>query len=61
MVKLSIRTLTLLRPLNTLISMLKVSNSLRLYIAELVSDADTVSISETWLRPGELCIIKHTL
>ena len=41
--------------------MLKVSSSLRLYIAELLSDADTVSISETWLRPGELCIIKHTL
>ena len=32
-----------------------------LYIAELLSDADTVSISETWLRPGELCIIKSTL
>ena len=32
-----------------------------LYIAELLSDADTVSISETWLRPGELCIIKPTL
>ena len=32
-----------------------------LYIAELLSDADTVSISETWLRPGELCIVKHTL
>ena len=41
--------------------MLMVSSSLRLYIAELLSDADTVSISETWLRPGELCIIKHTL
>ncbi|KAK2156298.1 hypothetical protein NP493_1984g00012 [Ridgeia piscesae] len=32
-----------------------------LYIAELLSDADTVSISETWLRPVELCIIKLTL
>ena len=32
-----------------------------LYIAELLSDADNVSISETWLRPGELCIIKSTL
>ena len=31
------------------------------YIAELLSDADTVSISETWLRPGELCITKPTL
>ena len=32
-----------------------------LYITELLSDDDTVSISETWLRPGELCIIKPTL
>ncbi|KAK2172077.1 hypothetical protein NP493_994g00006 [Ridgeia piscesae] len=32
-----------------------------LYIAELLYDADTVRISETWLRPGELCIIKHAL
>ena len=31
-----------------------------LHIAELLSDADTDSINETWLRPGEVCIIKPT-
>ena len=32
-----------------------------MYVSELLSHADTVGITETWLRPGELAIIKPTL
>ena len=32
-----------------------------MYIAELLRDSDTIGISETWLRPGELSIVKDTL
>ena len=32
-----------------------------MYIAELLRDSDTIGISETWLRPGELSIAKDTL
>ncbi len=31
------------------------------YIAKLLSDCDILGISETWLRPGELCSMAHTL
>ena len=32
-----------------------------MYVSELLSHADTVGITETWLRPGELSVIKPTL
>ena len=32
-----------------------------MYVSELLSHADTVGITETWLRPGELAVIKPTL
>ena len=33
-----------------------------MYVSELLSHADTVGITETWLiRPGELAVIKTTL
>ena len=32
-----------------------------MFVPELLSHADTVGITETWLRPGELSVIKPTL
>ena len=32
-----------------------------MYVSELLSHADTVGITETWLRPGKLAVIKPTL
>ena len=61
MVKLSIRTLNTFTTLKHFVLNAKGLKQSSLYIAKLLSDADTVSISETWMRPGELCIIKPTL
>ena len=32
-----------------------------MYVSDILCQADTIGISETWLRVGDLSIIKHTL
>ena len=60
MVKLSFRTLTLIRLLIISVSMLQVSSS-RVYKYIDWAFADTDNASEIVLRAGQLCIIKLTL